>query len=145
VGTVATQEGATARATLNVTVVQAASGATMSLIDTLDPTAVGELETYTIVVDNQATAQDLHNMTIVALIPPQMTFVSATGPTAFTLVGSEVRFAAVATVTPAQKLTYVITVRPNTAGSVLFTSTMRYDEFPPGPIEVQEATTVFRP
>jgi len=145
VATVSTAEGASARATLVVTVVAAPPGATMSLLDTLDPIAVGELETYTIVVDNQAAAQDLHNMTIVAVIPSQMSFVGATGPTAFTVVGNEVRFGTVATVTPAQKLTFVVTVRANIAGSVLFTSTMRYDEFPPGPILVQEATTIFRP
>ncbi len=145
VATVSTGEGVSARATLDVTVIAVPPGATMSLLDTLDPIAVGEIETYTIVVDNQAATQDLHNMTIVAVIPSQMSFVSATGPTAFTVVGNEVRFSAVATVTPAQKLTFVVTVRPNTAGSVLFTSTMRYDEFPPGPILVQEATTVFRP
>lgn len=96
-------------------------------------------------VDNQAATQDLHTMTIVAVIPSQMSFISATGPTAFTVVGNEVRFGAVATVTPNQKLTFVVTVRANTAGSVLFTSTMRYDEFPPGPILVQEATTIFKP
>lgn len=145
VATAGTREGATARATLNVTVVAAPPGATMSLLDSLDPVAVGELVTYTIVVDNQAADQDLHNMTIVAVVPSQLTFVSATGPTAFTVVGNEVRYAAVTTVSPSGKLTYTVTVRANTAGSVLFTSTMRYDEFPPGPILVQEATTIFRP
>ncbi len=143
VATVGTREGVTARATLDVTVIIAFSGATMSLVDALDPIAVSELETYTIVVNNQAITQDLHNMTIVAVIPAQMSFVSATGPTAFTVVGQEVRFASSPTVRSNENLTFVITVRANTAGSVLFTAIMRYDEFPPGPIQVQEATTIF--
>ena len=143
--TVTTREGIGGVSALPITVVEAFSGATMSLDDSVDPVAVGELVTYTIVVDNQAATQDLHNMTINAVIPVQMTFVSATGPTAYTIVGQEVQFIGVPTVGPAGKLTYTVTVLANVPGSVLFTSTMRYDEFPPGPILVQEATTIFRP
>ncbi len=145
VATVTTREGVTARSTLDVVVAEGFSGATMSLVDSIDPIAVGEQVTYTIVVDNQAITKDLHNMTIVAVIPSQMTFVSATGPTSWTVVGQEVRFESVGTIVPSRPITYTVTVRANAAGSVLFTSTMRYDEFPPGPILVQEATTIFAP
>lgn len=43
VAKVSTSEGASAQATLNVVVAVASSGATMSLLDTLDPIAVGEM------------------------------------------------------------------------------------------------------
>ena len=68
----------------------------MELIDSEDQVAVGDQFTYTIKVLNQSEGNSLHNMTIVGLLPGEMTYVSADGATTFTVVGQEVRFGAVA-------------------------------------------------
>jgi uncharacterized repeat protein (TIGR01451 family) len=141
--TVTTHEGVTATDSLNITVL-GAPGATMSLIDSSDPVAVGDQFTYTIKVLNQSEANDLHNMTIVGLIPGEMVYVSADGPTSFTVAGQEVRFGPVATLKPGETVEFHIKVKATTAGSAVFNATMRWAEFGE-PIVNQEGTTVFKP
>jgi len=141
--TVTSHEGATATDSLTITVL-GAPGAHMSLIDSSDPVAVGDTFTYTIKVLNQSEGNDLHNMMIVALLPGEMVFVSADGPTTFTVVGQEVRFGAVATMTPGQTVEFHITVKATAVASAVFNATMTWDEFGE-PIVAQEGTTVFMP
>ena len=141
--TVTTHEGVTATDSLNITVL-GAPGATMSLIDSSDPVAVGDQFTYTIKVLNQSEANDLHNMTIVGLIPGEAVYVSADGPTSFTVVGQEVRFGPVAELKPGATVEFHIKVKATAAGSAVFNATMRWDEFGE-PIVNQEGTTVFKP
>jgi len=116
----------------------------MSLIDSSDPVAVGDTFTYTIRVINQSETNALHNMTIVGLIPGEMVFVSADGPTSFNVVGQEVRFGAVATLTPGATVEFHITVRATVAGAAVFNATMNWDEFGEAIVN-QEGTTVFLP
>jgi hypothetical protein len=117
----------------------------MSLIDSEDPVAVGDQFTYTIKVLNQSEGNTLHNMTIVGLVPgDQMVYVSADGPTSFTVVGQEVRFGSVATLAPGATVEFHIKVKATAAGSAVFNATMRWDEFGE-PIVNQEGTTVFKP
>ena len=141
--TVTTREGVTATDSLTITVL-GAPGAHMSLIDSEDPVAVGDQFTYTIKVLNQSEGNTLHNMTIVGLVPGEMVYVSADGPTSFTVVGSEVRFGAVATLAPGATVEFHIKVKATAAGSAVFNATMRWDEFGE-PIVNQEGTTVFKP
>jgi uncharacterized repeat protein (TIGR01451 family) len=141
--TVTTHEGATATDSLVITVL-GAPGAHMSLIDSSDPVAVGDTFTYTIRVLNQSETNTIHNMTIVGLIPGEMVFISADGPTTFTVVGNEVRFGALATLAPGATVEFTITVRATAAGSAVFNATMTWDEFGE-PIVSQEGTTVFKP
>jgi uncharacterized repeat protein (TIGR01451 family) len=141
--TVTTYEGATATDSLAVTVL-GAPGAHMSLIDSSDPVAVGDEFTYTIKVLNQSEGNDLHNMTIVGLLPSEMVFVSADGSTTFVVVGQEVRFGALATLTPGQTVEFHITVKATAAASAVFNATMTWDEFGE-PIVAQEGTTIFMP
>jgi uncharacterized repeat protein (TIGR01451 family) len=116
----------------------------MSLIDSSDPVAVGDEITYTIRVLAQSETNTLHNMTIVGLIPAEMVYVSADGPTPFTVVGQEVRFGAVAQLQPGETVEFHIKVRTIAAGSAVFNATMNWDEFGE-PIVNQEGTTVFMP
>ena len=116
----------------------------MSLIDSSDPVAVGDTFTYTIKVLNQSEGNNLHNMTIVGLLPSEMVFVSADGPTTFNVVGQEVRFGAVATLTPGQTVEFHITVKATVAGAAVFNATMHWDEFGESIVN-QEGTTVFKP
>jgi uncharacterized repeat protein (TIGR01451 family) len=141
--TVTTHEGATATDSLNITVL-GAPGAHMSLIDSEDPVAVGDQFTYTIKVTNQSESNTLHNMTIVGLIPGEMVYVSADGPTTFTVVGQEVRFGAVAELKPGATVEFHIKVKATAAGSAVFNATMRWDEFGESIVN-QEGTTVFKP
>ncbi len=141
--TVTTQEGATATDSLAITVL-GAPGAHMSLIDSSDPVSVGDTLTYTIQVLNQSGTNDIHNMTIVGLLPGEMAYVSADGPTTFTVVGQQVRFGALATLTPGQTVVFHITVRATAAASAVFNATMTWDEFGE-PIVAQEGTTIFMP
>lgn len=140
---VTTHEGASATDSLTITIL-GAPGAHMSLIDSSDPVAVGDTFTYTIKVLNQSEANDLHNMTIVGLLPSEVVFISADGPTTFTVVGQEVRFGAVATMTPGQTVEFHIKVKATAAASAVFNATMTWDEFGE-PIVAQEGTTVFKP
>ncbi len=141
--TVTTHEGATATDSLAITVLSA-PGAHMSLIDSDDPVAVGDTLTYTIGVLNQSGTNDIHNMMIVGLLPSEMVFVSADGPTTFTVVGQEIHFGSVATMVPGQTVEFHITVRTTAAASAVFNATMTWDEFGE-PIVAQEGTTIFRP
>jgi uncharacterized repeat protein (TIGR01451 family) len=140
---VTTREGVTSTDSLNITVL-GAPGAHMSLIDSSDPVAVGDEFTYTIKVLNQSAGNNLHNMTIVGLVPGEMVYVSADGPTPFTVVGQEVRFGAVAELKPGDTVEFHIKVKANAAGAAVFNATMRWDEFGE-PIVNQEGTTVFKP
>jgi uncharacterized repeat protein (TIGR01451 family) len=141
--TVTTREGVTSTDSLTITVL-GAPGAHMSLIDSSDPVAVGDQFTYTIKVLNQSEGNNLHNMTIVGLVPGEMVYVSADGPTPFTVVGQEVRFGAVAELKPGATVEFHIQVKATAAGAAVFNATMRWDEFGE-PIVNQEGTTVFKP
>jgi len=141
--TVTTREGVTSTDSLNVTVL-GAPGATMSLIDSSDPVAVGDQFTYTIKVLNQSEANNLHNMTVVGLIPGEAAYVSADGPTSFTVVGQEVQFGPLAELKPGATVEFHVKVKATAAGAAVFNATMRWDEFAQ-PIVNQEGTTVFKP
>lgn len=141
--TVTTKEGVTSTDSLNITVL-GAPGAHMSLIDSSDPVGIGDEYMYTIKVLNQSEANSLHNMTIVGLLPVETTYVSADGPTTFTVVGKEVRFAAVSEIKPGATVEFHITVKATSAGAAVLNATMRWDEFGEAIVN-QEGTTVFAP
>jgi uncharacterized repeat protein (TIGR01451 family) len=139
--TVTTREGATATDSLSITVL-GSPGAHMSLIDSEDPIEEGDTFTYTIKVLTQSEDNTLHNMNIVGLLPNEMVYVSADGPTSFTVVGQEVRFNSVATLAPGATVEFHIKVKAIRAGSSVFNATMNWDEFGE-PIVDQEGTTIF--
>jgi uncharacterized repeat protein (TIGR01451 family) len=138
--TVTTREGVTSTDSLNVTVSDA-PGATMLIVDTNDPVAVGDELGYNIQVTNQNGTADLHNLRIIGLIPGEMVYVSAYGPTPFTVVGQEVRFGPVAELKPGETIEFHIRVKAIAAGSAVFNATMRSDEFGESIVD-QEGTTV---
>ncbi len=139
--TVTTTQGLTDTDSATTTVSAVPGGMTMSTTDTQDPIAVGEFTTYIITATNQG-GTTLHNINIVNIIPAQMTFVSASGPSAHTVSGQTVTFSPVATVIPNQTLTYYVNVRASSSGAALNLTTMTYDEFALT-ITSQEGTTVF--
>jgi uncharacterized repeat protein (TIGR01451 family) len=113
----------------------------MLIVDTNDPVAVGDELGYNIQVTNQNGTADLHNLRIIGLIPGEMVYVSAYGPTPFTVVGQEVRFGPVAELKPGETIEFHIRVKAIAAGSAVFNATMRSDEFGESIVD-QEGTTV---
>ena len=138
-----TSEGASASASLDIMVLSS-PGASIQIFDTDDPVEVGDTTSYIIQVLNQSSTTDIHNLTITLLIPGQMAYVSADGPTPFTTVDQEVRFAPVATLAPGEELQYQVEVKATASGAAVANATMRWDEFPE-PIVSQEGTTIFNP
>ncbi|MDO8491373.1 MAG: HD domain-containing phosphohydrolase, partial [Dehalococcoidia bacterium] len=141
--TVTTREGVTSTDRLTISVL-GAPGAHMALIDSSDPVAVGDQYTYTIKVLNQSTANDIHNMTIVAVVAEETAYISADGVTSFTVAGREVRFGPVAELKPGATVVFHVKVKGTSPGAAVFNATMRWDEFGDA-IVGQEGTTVFKP
>jgi len=139
---VTTAEGiqATAKAAGAVT---AESGVTMQLIDTADPVAVGGQTTYEVHVINQGIIA-VHDLKIQLQLPTQVSFVSATGTTAYSVAGQTVTFAPVATLDAGKTILFTVTVKANSVGSVVFAATMSYAEFTT-PVTSQEGTTIYAP
>jgi uncharacterized repeat protein (TIGR01451 family) len=134
-------QGLTDTASVTTQVGAAPGGMTMSTTDTKDPIAVGETTTYIVTATNQGSTY-LHNLRIVNAISSLMSFVSASGPSTYTVSGQTVTFSPVTTVAPHQTLTYYITVRAVSAGSALNLTTMTYDEFAL-PLTAQEGTAIY--
>jgi len=122
---------------------QVGDGARMSVVDSRDPVTMGDEFTYTIKVFNQSAFNDIHRMTIVGMIPGQMTYVGADGPTKFTVVDREVRFGPVTTMKPRETDEFHIKVKTNAAGAAVFNASMSWDEFGESIVN-QESTTIVR-
>ncbi len=134
-------QGATDTALITTSIVAQAGGMAISSTDTNDPVAVGEQTTYVVTVTNQGQLP-LHNVRIVNTIPDKTSFVWATGPTSYSVVGKTVTFSPVTTIAVNQTLTYNITVRADSAGFAVNLTRMTYDEFGV-PVTTQEGTTIF--
>jgi uncharacterized repeat protein (TIGR01451 family) len=116
----------------------------MSISSSGDPAAIGDELTYTVRVINQSSSNALHNLTVEALVPVEMAYISADGPTAFSVKGQGVLFAPLAELKPHETVELHIRVRATSAGSAVFNSAMRWDEFKEAIVN-QEGTTVFKP
>ena len=80
-----------------------------------EPAAV----TYTITVTNQGLAEDT-DIAVFATLPAELTFVSATGPTAFKADGKKIVFDAVKSLAAKAKVTFTVQAKANAAGDVRF-------------------------
>lgn len=139
--TVTSNEGPTDTDSATTVVSAIPGGMTMYSYDTRDPLAVGEFTTYVIVTRNQGTTT-LHNLVIENVIPLQMSFVSASGPSGYTVSGQTVTFNPITSVAPNQLITFYVTARAESVGPALNISTMTYDEFPLTVTE-QEGTVIY--
>lgn len=113
----------------------------LEVIDTDDPIEVGGNETYVIVVTNQGSAPDTQ-IVIKATLPAEMTFVSASGPSAHTAAGQVITFAAVPSLAPKAQLTYRVIAKGNAAGDVRFAVAMNSAELTT-PVDETEATRIY--
>ncbi len=134
---VTSAEGASADAVLNISIV-AAAAAHLSIIDSVDPMGVGEQGGYTVVITNQSQDSAMTNVRLSVTIPSQFSIVSAEGGA---ISGGTVTYTAVPSLAAGGELEYTISVEAVSAGDVVASATLRYDEFGQ-PITAQEGTTI---
>lgn len=134
---VTSNEGASADAVVNISIVSAAA-AHLSIIDGVDPMGVGEQGSYTIVVTNQSEDSAMTNVRLSVTIPSQLSVVNADGGA---ISGGTVTYSAVPSLAAGGEVEYTITVEAVSAGDVVASATLRYDEFGQ-PITAQEGTTI---
>ncbi len=117
----------------------------VEVVDLVDPVPLGDKTTYKIDVTNQGTLAG-DQVRIVAFVPPEMTFLSATGPSKFKIEdnGQKIVFDPVDAVGPRQNLTYQVEVRADKEGNAVFKVQMSAATLS-RPVEEQEPTTIFKP
>ncbi len=113
----------------------------LEVIDLDDPVEVGKTTTYVITVTNQGTAPDT-NIQVIATIPDQAEYVSATGATPPKAEGQKVTFSAVAKLEPKQKVEWRLIVRAKKPGDVRFALEMNSDQLT-SPVRETEATKLY--
>lgn len=124
------------------TVVSGIPAILLEVIDTEDPIEVGAETTYVIEVTNQGSAPGT-GIRILADLPAQQQFVSASGVTAGSASGARVAFAPLASLAPGAKAAWRITVKAANPGDVRFKVIMTSDQFTT-PVEETEATNLYR-
>jgi uncharacterized repeat protein (TIGR01451 family) len=113
----------------------------ITMVDMVDPVAVGETTVYTVTVQNEG-QKPTTNVQVVFVVPEEMTFVEASGPAAYAVEKGVVTFDPVAGVDVKSTLTYNITVRAKSTGSAVAKATLRYGEFS-RPVITEEGTTIY--
>jgi uncharacterized repeat protein (TIGR01451 family) len=111
-------------------------------IDVDDPDEVGTDETYIITVTNQGSAPGT-GIRVVCEIPPQQSFLSASGATTGTAAGQTVTFAPLASLAPKAKAEFRVVVKCNQPGDVRFRLKVTSDQFQT-PIEETESTNLYQ-
>jgi uncharacterized repeat protein (TIGR01451 family) len=123
------------------TSVQGIPALLLEAVDNPDPIEVGSNVTYTITVTNQGSAED-KDIVVVATLPAELTFVSATGPTAFKVEGSKITFEGVKSLAPKAKATFTLQAKANAAGDVRFAVEMRSSTLK-SPVNETESTNLY--
>jgi uncharacterized repeat protein (TIGR01451 family) len=130
------------------TLVRGASAMLLNLRDTRDPLPVGGETSYSIVALNQGQAP-ITNLVIKALIPPEMSLLSAKGPVdnkleAPTKAGQMLLYEPLANLEPGGKREYEVYVKAVRAGDVRFKIEMTADQLKTGgPVHQEESTRVY--
>jgi uncharacterized repeat protein (TIGR01451 family) len=132
-------EGSTANAEAIIQVQAKPVGASIQILDSIDPIPVGSEETYTIKVTNQGDSP-MHNAMIEYTLPTGGQLVSASG--SYTLKGNVVVFVVDKTIEAGEVVTFTIKVKLTIFGSMISTATLSYSEFPEK-VFTQEGTTVY--
>jgi len=113
----------------------------LEVIDETDPVEVGDQTVYVIRVTNQGTAPDT-NVRIVADLPDQQRFISATGTTNANARGQTLTFAPVRSLDVGAQAEWRIVVRAAAPGDVRFRVEMNTDELS-SPVNETEATNLY--
>ncbi len=142
-GQVASSEGAAAAATLDINVL-GVPGVTVTVTDDPDPVQVGQQTTYIISMQNQSSESAVTGFQLNFTIPDEMSFVSASGDSAYTVTSQVVQFVEVDTVAPLDTLEYRVVVRADRTGSALGSVSYVFNEFSLA-VTAEEPTIVFDP
>lgn len=137
---VATAYCAEARASAG-TEVRGIAALLLETIDVNDPIEVGSEEIYTVTVTNQGTADD-HNIRIVCTLPPEMEFVSAEGPTRFTVEDKTVTFEPIPALAPKARAVFRVVTRGTAPADVRFRAVMTSDMLT-SPVVNTESTHIY--
>ena len=113
----------------------------LEVVDVTDPVEIGTETTYVIRVTNQGSADD-ENVTIVAQLPDQQSYIGATGPTRANVRGQTIAFAPFASLSPQEVIEYQITVRADEEGDVRFAIELTSDNLT-SPVRETEATNLY--
>jgi uncharacterized repeat protein (TIGR01451 family) len=118
-------------------------GFRLEVVDLEDPVPLGEKTTYKIDVTNQGSLAG-DRVQIVAIVPPEMTFLSAKGPAPYKVDGRQIIFDPIDAVAPRRILTYTVDVRADKVGNAVFEVELRAATLS-SPVKEQEPTTIFVP
>jgi uncharacterized repeat protein (TIGR01451 family) len=129
-----------ARATIR-TNLQGVAAMVVEVVDKFDPHRVGEDEDYVITVHNQGSADET-NVTVVATIPDEMDFVSASGASQNSAEGRVIRFRPLARLAPKETATWHVITKCQRLGDVRFKTEVSSDSHKT-PVVETESTVIF--
>lgn len=113
----------------------------LEVVDVDDPVEVNTETTYVITVTNQGSAED-QDIRVTVNLPPELTYVSSTGPTQGTVSGQRITFAPLATLAPKARAEWRVQVRANAAADIRSAFEMTSKQFP-SPVRETEATNLY--
>jgi uncharacterized repeat protein (TIGR01451 family) len=114
----------------------------LEVIDVADPIEVGSTETYRIEVTNQGSADDT-NIVITVILPPEMEFVAADGPTKGTASGKNITFAPLPSLAPKAKVTWTVQAKGTAPGDIRLKTVLNSDVTKSAPVEETESTHIY--
>lgn len=131
-------------ATANCTaVIKGIPAVLLEVVDLVDPVEIGTQTTYVITVTNQGSSNDT-NITMSVMLPPELTFVSASGATQATSTGQTTVFSPYATLAPGAKIEWRVVGKAAKAANIRSKFVMTTQETKAqGPIEETESTTLY--
>ncbi|MGC9455111.1 MAG: hypothetical protein ACP5HU_09640 [Phycisphaerae bacterium] len=113
----------------------------LECVDVRDPIAINDTERYEITVTNQGSAVDT-NIGMVCVMPEEMEFVSAEGPTDETVDGQTITFDALESLAPGERVRYIVETRALEVGDVRFHVSLTSNQLT-SPVEETEATYIY--
>lgn len=113
----------------------------LEVVDVDDPVEVGTETTYVITVTNQGSAND-QNIAVSVTLPPELAYVSSSGPTNSSVAGQRITFAPLPSLAPKANAVWRVQVKAVKAGSIQSAFEMTSKQFP-NPVRETEATNLY--
>jgi uncharacterized repeat protein (TIGR01451 family) len=138
----ATVEAFCAKATASATLeVRGIPAILLEVVDEPDPIEIGSNVTYSIAVTNQGSAMGT-NIVVNCTLPPELQYVSSTGPVQGLVEGQNVRFAPLPTLAPKATVTYKVVATGIKEADARFKVVMTSDQTT-SPVEETESTHIY--